>query len=133
MLRLGEEREELNVISDQVGSPTYAKDLAHFILEKAVKRKNSEVEVFHFSNEGVCSWYDFAREIMEEAGLNCAVKPIPTSAYPTPAKRPYYSLMDKSRIAEEFNYIIPNWKESLKNCIQRLIVSSVQAESRTGN
>lgn len=124
MLRQGKEREELNVISDQIGAPTYAKDFAKFILAEAVQRKNSEVEVFHFSNEGVCSWYDFAREIMEQANLDCKVKPIPASAYPTPAKRPFYSLMDKSRITGDLNYEIPHWKESLKECISKLYAMS---------
>jgi dTDP-4-dehydrorhamnose reductase len=120
MLRLGYERDELNVIYDQVGAPTYAKDLAQFILEEAVMLKNNEIEVYHFSNEGVCSWYDFAKAIMDEAGLKCTVNPIPTIAYPTPAKRPYYSLMDKSMLTGKFNYKIPYWKESLKECINNI-------------
>jgi dTDP-4-dehydrorhamnose reductase len=117
MLRLGAEREELNVICDQIGTPTYARDLAEFILKKAVRIKNENVETYHFSNEGVCSWYDFAKEIMLQADLNCKVYPIPTNAYPTPAKRPYYSLMDKTAITKVFNYNIPNWKESLSKCV----------------
>lgn len=133
MLRLGVEKGELNVICDQVGAPTYAKDLACFILEEAIKFQNNEVEVYHFANEGVCSWYDFARAIMEEAGLNCTVNPIPTIAYPTPATRPYYSLMDKTALTAKFNYEIPYWKESLKECIKILKPESVRAESRTNN
>ena len=124
MLRLGEDRKELKVISDQVGTPTYAKDLARFILTEAVKARNKKTAVYHFSNEGICAWYDFAKEIMEQANLGCVVKPIPTSEYPTPAKRPYYSLMDKSHLSEEFNYSIPHWKESLKNCIEKIVSSS---------
>lgn len=126
MLRLGEEREQLNVISDQIGAPTYAKDLANFILAEAVKRKNKEVEVLHFSNEGVCSWYDFAKEIMEQANLVCEIKPIPTSAYPTPATRPFYSLMDKTKVTSELNYDIPYWKDSLKICIEKLSVRALR-------
>ena len=122
MLRLGEEKEEINLINDQVGSPTYARDLAVFILSEALKINNTQTEVYHFSNEGVCSWYDFALAIMKEAGLKCQVNPIPTTAYPTPAKRPYYSIMDKSRITVELNYNIPHWKESLRKCIEKLSV-----------
>ena len=123
MLRLGEEREEINVIADQVGVPTYARDLADFILEKALHYTAEIVKTDHYTNEGVCSWYDFAREIMELGNKNCMVKPIPTSDYPTPAKRPFYSLMDKSKIKTDFNYKIPYWKESLKMCIERISTS----------
>ncbi|MFD0976359.1 dTDP-4-dehydrorhamnose reductase [Salinimicrobium gaetbulicola] len=129
MLRLGKERKELNVICDQVGAPTYARDLARFILSRGLKVKTNQVAVYHFSNEGVCSWYDFAREIMADAGLECEVNPIQTTAYPTLAKRPYYSLMDKSRITTELNYNIPNWKDSLKICIQKLKETSVRLNS----
>ena len=120
MLRLGEDRKELKVICDQVGAPTYARDLAEFILQKAIHSENENVETFHFTNEGVCSWYDFAREIMTQAGLDCAVHPISTAAYPTPAKRPYYSLMDKSKVKQDFKLQIPHWKESIRTCIQIL-------------
>ena len=120
MLRLGNQRKELNVICDQVGTPTYARDLADFIIENVVHFNSDKVEVFHFSNEGVCSWYDFAREIMEQGNLKCSIKPIPTREYPTPANRPYYSLLDKSKITTEFNYEIPYWKESLIKCINRI-------------
>lgn len=120
MLRLGEERDELNVICDQVGTPTYAGDLANFILQKAIFAENEKVETYHFTNEGVCSWYDFAKEIMMQAELDCAVHPIPTTAYPTPAKRPHYSVMDKSGITQDLNYNIPYWKESLIKCINRI-------------
>jgi dTDP-4-dehydrorhamnose reductase len=114
MLRLGTERKELNVISDQVGSPTYARDLAEFILEKALLYKNEDVGIYHFSNEGVCSWYDFAHEIMQQFDLKCKVNPIHTSSYPTPAKRPYFSLMDKMEVTRNLNYNIPHWKDSFK-------------------
>jgi dTDP-4-dehydrorhamnose reductase len=117
MLRLGAERKELNVISDQVGSPTYARDLAEFILKEAVLRENEGMETYHFSNEGVCSWYDFAKEIMLLGDLHCKIKPISTIAFPTPANRPYYSLLDKSKINEVFKFEIPYWKNSLKNCL----------------
>lgn len=117
MLRLGKEREELNVISDQIGVPTYARDLANFILENVLKIQNETVSVYHYTNEGACSWYDFAQEIMELGRLECKVNPIPTSAYPTPAKRPFYSLMDKSTLKEDFGVEIPYWKDSLKKCV----------------
>ncbi|HET8837558.1 MAG TPA: dTDP-4-dehydrorhamnose reductase [Flavobacteriaceae bacterium] len=117
MLRLGKEREELNVISDQIGVPTYARDLAKFILKNALNIQNETVSVYHFTNEGVCSWYDFAQEIMELGKVKCKVNPIPTSAYPTPAKRPFYSLMDKTTLKEDFGVEIPYWKDSLKKCI----------------
>lgn len=120
MLRLGEEREEINLIADQVGAPTYARDLAEFILVKATFTENEQVEIYHFTNEGVCSWYDFAKEIMMQAGLDCMVHPISTTAYPTPAIRPYYSLMDKSGITKGLSYNIPYWKESLNKCITRI-------------
>ncbi|SFN76376.1 dTDP-4-dehydrorhamnose reductase [Salegentibacter flavus] len=130
MLRLGEERESLNVIYDQVGVPTYAQDLARFILDNCLKLKNEKIETYHYTNEGVCSWYDFAIEIMDMAGLDCKVMPIPTTAYPTPAKRPYYSLMDKTTLKDDFRVEIPYWKDSLKNCITQL---GGQAESNVSS
>ena len=117
MLRLGRERENLNVIYDQVGVPTYAADLAKFILDNCLKMQNEVVKIYHYTNEGVCSWYDFAKEIMEVANLNCKVDPIPSTAYPTPANRPFYSLMDKTSLKKDFNVEIPYWKDSLKFCI----------------
>jgi dTDP-4-dehydrorhamnose reductase len=120
MLRLGEEKEELNVICDQIGVPTYARDLAHFILNNALKATNTTVATYHYTNEGVCSWYDFAREIMELGQKDCKVIPIPTSAYPTLAKRPFYSLMDKTSLKKEFQVEISYWKESLRDCMENL-------------
>ena len=120
MLRLGSERERLNVIYDQVGVPTYARDLARFILEKAIYTENPSVKIYQYTNEGVCSWYDFAHEIVQLAGLDCKVYPIPTSAYPTPAKRPHYSLMDKEALKADFDTEIPYWKSSLTECVQLL-------------
>lgn len=120
MLRLGSEREQLSVISDQVGTPTYARDLAKTILDVLPKLDNNEVEVFHFSNEGVCSWYDFAKAIFEIKGLPVKVIPIQTFQYPTPAKRPFYSVLNKSKIKEKYKVDIPYWKESLTNCLNIL-------------
>ena len=120
MLRLGKERETLGVIFDQVGTPTYAKDLAKSILEILPKIKNEKVEIYHYSNEGVCSWYDFAKTIFELSKIGCQVNPIETKEYPTPAKRPHYSLLNKAKIKEDFGITIPYWKSSLQQCLQKL-------------
>ncbi len=102
MLRLGKERDELGVIYDQVGTPTYARDLAEAIMVMLSKLSNENVEIYHYSDEGVLSWYDFAKEIMRMAKLNCKINPIDTKEYPTPATRPHYSLLNKSKIKEHF-------------------------------
>ena len=121
MLRLGREKESLGVIFDQVGTPTYAKDLAKVILDVLPKIDTQKVEIYNYSNEGVLSWYDFAKEIMKMAKLPCQINPIETHQYPTPAKRPHYSLLNKSKIKKEFNIIIPYWKDGLDDCILRLL------------
>ena len=120
MLRLGNEKDELGVIFDQVGTPTYAKDLARTILNIIPNIKNSSVAIYHYSNEGAISWYDFAKEIMKMAKRTCQIKPIETKEYPTPASRPYYSLLNKSKIKQEFNITIPFWKDSLDDCLRIL-------------
>ncbi|MBN2747044.1 MAG: dTDP-4-dehydrorhamnose reductase [Bacteroidales bacterium] len=122
MLRLGKERDALKVVFDQIGTPTYATDLAEAILNIVVtgKQSNNPVEIYHYSNEGVCSWYDFALAIMEESGLNCKVMPITTAEYPLPAERPFYSVLDKSLIKKHFDLKIPHWRESMKLCLQKL-------------
>jgi len=120
MLRLGKEKESIGVIFDQVGTPTYAKDLAQTILEIIPKIQNSKLEIYNYSNEGVLSWYDFAKEIMKMAKLPCQINPIETFQYPTPAKRPHYSLLNKSKIKKEFGVIIPYWKDSLDECLKQL-------------
>ncbi|RRS32175.1 MAG: dTDP-4-dehydrorhamnose reductase [Epsilonproteobacteria bacterium (ex Lamellibrachia satsuma)] len=117
MLRLGKERESLGVIYDQVGTPTYARDLAKTILNILPKIQNEDVEIYHYSNEGVLSWYDFAKEIMQMAKLECQIDPIETKEYPTPAKRPHYSLLNKAKIKNMFNITIPYWKDSLDECL----------------
>lgn len=117
MLRLGRERKNLNVIFDQVGTPTYARDLAVTILEMLPKLKNQKPEIYHFSNEGAASWFDFARAVFELSGIDCKVGAIKTSEYPTPALRPHYSLLDKSKIKLAFGIEIPYWKDSLKECL----------------
>lgn len=119
MLRLMKERESINVINDQFGSPTYAADLAAAIMQIAVQAADKG-GIYHFSNEGVISWFDFANAIKELAGLQCDVKPIPTSGYPTPAKRPVYSVMSKEKIKSAFGIQLKDWKDSLQQCIQLL-------------
>ncbi len=120
MLRLGKEKESLGVIYDQVGTPTFAKDLAIAILDILPKIDNKETEIFNYSNEGVLSWYDFAKEIMKMAKLSCKINPIETKDYPTPASRPHYSLLNKSKIKSVFGIEIPYWKDSLDECLRKL-------------
>ena len=127
MLRLVKERDSLGVIFDQVGTPTYAKDLAKAILEivpqlnsHSERDSESEVEIYHYSNEGVVSWYDFAKAIFELSDIACQVNPIETKEYPTPAARPHYSLLNKAKIKKVFEIDIPYWKDSLDNCLNVL-------------
>ncbi len=120
MLRLMKERTDINVVSDQVGSPTYAADLAEAILDIISQEKKTRTGIYHYSNEGVISWFDFASAIREYAGLSCQVHPIPTSAYPTPAKRPAYSVMDKQKIVQDFQVSLKDWKERLQACMALL-------------
>ena len=123
MIRLGRERDSLGVIFDQVGTPTYARDLARAIF--AVIRQGVTPGIYHFSNEGVCSWYDFTKVIHRLAGITtCNVKPLHTLEYPTKATRPHYSVLDKSKIKEVYHVEIPYWEESLKECIAQLIVDN---------
>lgn len=120
MLHLGKEKESLGVIFDQVGTPTYAKDLAKTILDILPQIENEKVAIYNYSNEGVLSWYDFAKEIMKMAKLDCKINPIETFQYPTPAKRPHYSLLNKSKIKKDFDIVIPYWKDSLDECLKQL-------------
>ena len=120
MLRLGKERDELGVIFDQVGTPTYAGDLAETILAILPQLNNKNVELYHYSNEGVCSWYDFAKAIFELSEIGCDVNSIETKEYPTPAKRPHYSLLNKAKIKREYNITIPYWRDSLKECLMKM-------------
>ena len=121
MLRLGKQRDELSVVGDQIGSPTYATDLANAILKiiqnKAFKEVEQETQVYHYSNAGEISWYEFAKEIFELADIQCSVSPITTEQYPTPAKRPKNTLMNKDKIAKTFSVNIADWKESLNTCM----------------
>ncbi|MCD6556045.1 MAG: sugar nucleotide-binding protein, partial [Bacteroidales bacterium] len=124
MIRLGKEKDEINVVSDQIGSPTYAGDLAAAVLEIALQTfkipESNLSGIYHFSNEGFCSWSEFASEIMTVSKLNCKINPVLSESYPTIAKRPKYSLLDKSKIKETFGIKIPFWKDSLKNCLLKM-------------
>ncbi len=119
MLRLGSERSELGVISDQIGSPTYAKDLARAIIN-IIESDSNSYGIYHYSNEGVASWYDFAQSIFDLSKVEIIVNAIPTSSYPTPAKRPHYSVLDKSKLKKNFGIEIPYWRDSLKEAISFL-------------
>ena len=119
MLKLGAERDMLKIIADQVGTPTYGIDLAGCILDIIISNKK-EYGVYHYSNEGVTSWYDFAKGIFDLSATNVKVLPIRTSEYPTKATRPSYSVMDKSKIKSTFDIEIPYWRDSLAICIERL-------------
>ncbi len=124
MLRVGKERDEIKVVFDQVGSPTYAADLAAAILHIVQKSANNAAAfvpgIYHYSNEGVASWYDFALAIFELSGVKCKVQPVVSAEYPTSTKRPNYSVLNKSKIKNTFGVGIPHWRESLHICINRL-------------
>ena len=119
MIRLGKEKPELGVIFDQIGTPTYARDLAVAIF--AAINQGVNPGIYHFSNEGVISWYDFTKAIHRIAGITtCHVRPLHTSEYPTPAARPHYSVLDKTKIKQTYGLEIPYWEESLRECISQL-------------
>ena len=123
MLRLASERDTLSVVSDQIGTPTNAVDLAEVlivIIVSSFKFQVSSFGIYNFSNEGQCSWYDFANEIFRQKGVSIDLKPIPTSAYPTPAKRPAYSVLDKTKIRSTFDIKINDWQTSLSACLKQL-------------
>ena len=134
MLRVASERDSLSVVNDQIGTPTNAVDLAEVLL-KIVESCHAELVyfvssqklesasnfgIYNFSNEGQCSWYDFANEIFQQKGISIDLQPIPTSTYPTPAKRPLFSVLDKSKIKTTFPIAIADWKISLKKCLELL-------------
>jgi len=130
MLRLGRERDHLRVVFDQIGTPTYAHDLAEAMLTLVRKIENNEVDaaqwsgIYHYSNEGVTSWYDFAVAIFELENIACAVTPIRSEEYPTAAQRPPFSLLDKAKIRETFGLKIPHWRGSVQACLQKLIAQT---------
>jgi dTDP-4-dehydrorhamnose reductase len=132
MLRLASERDSLSVVNDQIGTPTYAVDLAKvlmviivssFKLASPVRFHSGQVSsfgIYNFSNEGQCSWYDFAKEIFHQKGISIDLQAIPTSAYPTPAKRPAFSVLDKTKIKNTFNIEIKEWQTSLSECLNHV-------------
>jgi len=121
ILRLATERSEIKVVSDQIGTPTYAGDLADAILNILTSNYHPNgVQLFHYSNEGIASWFDFAKEIITMKNLTCTVLPISTSEYPLTARRPNYSVMSKEKFKQYFHSDIPKWKESLKVCLKNL-------------
>lgn len=122
MLRLGKEREEISVVFDQVGTPTYAGDLAEAMCKvlEASERGAFQPGIYHYSNEGVCSWYDFTVKILQAAGLPCRVKPIESKDYPSPTARPPYSVLNKKKIKATYDLAIPHWEESLRRCMAAL-------------
>lgn len=123
MSKLMQERDSLNVVNDQIGSPTYAADLAQAILT-IVTHPNWQAGMYHFSNEGEISWHEFALAIQEIGGFDCVISGIPSSDYPTPAKRPHYSLLDKSKIATTFGVLVPGYRESLERCMGLLRIDT---------
>ena len=124
MLRLGNEKKSIQVVSDQKGTPTYAKDLAKTCLDILSDASSTNLSkkgsLYHYSNEGVTSWYDFSVAIMELGNIDCKVIPIETKDYPTQARRPMYSVLDKSKIKSDFKVTIPHWRDSLTNCIKKI-------------
>ncbi len=123
MLRLGKEKDQIGVVYDQVGSPTYAGHLADAIIHVMNRwqaKSTWEGGIYHFSNQGLCSWYDFAWQIMQSSNLTCRVNPVTSDQFPTPAKRPPYSVMSKAAFESRFNYTIPHWQKGLEACLRRM-------------
>ena len=123
MIKLGTERDSLNVIFDQIGTPTYAADLADVIL-RMLSHATFVPGMYHFSDEGVCSWYDFTKTIHRIAGITCDVRPIETKDYPARTPRPHYSVLNKTKIKSTYGIVIPHWEESLRRCIEILMLKS---------
>jgi dTDP-4-dehydrorhamnose reductase len=121
ILKKGAEKGKLNVVNDQVGCPTYARDLAVTILEILPKAlSTNQFEIYHYSSEGECSWYEFAKAAIQLANIPCQVNPVTSEQYPQQASRPFYSVLDKTKIKEQFGIVIPHWRESLKECVEML-------------
>jgi len=129
ILKLAQKNNNLNIVSDQIGTPTYAGDLGRVILNIIKNDKFNELErvseIYHYSNAGCCSWYDFAKEIVNISGAKCIINPINTEDYPTAAKRPEYALLSKKKISKEFNLKINSWQDSLKYCMKNLSTVSL--------
>jgi dTDP-4-dehydrorhamnose reductase len=124
MLRLSAEKEQIKVVSDQIGSPTYARDLAAVILKIIPVINNEGIQIYHYANKGQCSWFQFAEATMKIAQRNCLILPITSAAFKTKAKRPKYSLLNTDKIQNTFNLEIPNWEDSLKECVLKLKAQS---------
>ena len=124
MLRLGRERNQLNVVYDQIGSPTYATDLAHVLLtiatSETIQQHQETTSIYHYTNQGIASWYDFAITIFELTQIDCRVHPITSGQYPTAAKRPHYSVLNTEKIKQQFHLTIPYWRDSLRNCLKQI-------------
>lgn len=124
ILSLAKDKDEINVVNDQIGSPTYARDLANCIIDIIIKSILNPTAylpgIYHYANQGECSWYDFAKEIIKQAGLDCKVNPVSTAEFPSKAKRPKYSVLDTSKLRQNFGIGIPNWRDSLKECLSSL-------------
>jgi dTDP-4-dehydrorhamnose reductase len=121
MLRLGKERDLLRIVNDQIGTPTYARDIARMTLQLLLRGwPANQGGIYNYSNEGVCSWYDFTKAIFDLTEISCKVEPIPSSDYPTPAARPHFSVLNKSKIKSAFGLDIPYWRDSLVECIELL-------------
>lgn len=122
MLRLGSERKDINVVNDQMGMPTYAGDLAQGIIRmiETIETGNAPFGIYHFANKNITSWFHFATEVMKLAGLECVVHPIPTSQFPTLAKRPVFSALNTDKFESIFNFAIRNWEDALQECIDRI-------------
>lgn len=135
MLRLGRDREFLNVVFDQIGTPTYARHLAKTLLQILDRIHQGQIKaadingIFHYSNEGVCSWYDFAVSIFQLEGINCQVYPIESKDYPTPAKRPPFSVLNKEKIKQHFSISIPHWSVGLRECLTQLRAETLSAKN----
>lgn len=121
VLKLSKEREELKVVFDQIGTPTYVGDLAAFVRDNCLDNKRISPGIYHYSNEGVCSWYDFAYEILKRTNSPCKLHPIHTQDYPTPATRPHFSVLDKTKVKIASGRDIPHWKDSLKSCLDLIL------------
>ena len=122
MLRLSSEKEQISVVSDQIGSPTYAKDLAKAILQIIPEIASEDTQIYHYANKGQCSWFDFASAIMKIAQQNCIILPITSADFKTKVKRPKYSLMNTNKIQHTFNLEIPYWEDALEECVLKLKV-----------
>ncbi|MEO0338132.1 MAG: dTDP-4-dehydrorhamnose reductase [Bacteroidota bacterium] len=120
MLRLGRERDQLSIVYDQIGAPTYARDIAQATLQIIEQLEGPHAGIYNFSNTGIASWYDLAKAIFEIEGINCKVSPIPSSGYPTPAKRPHFSVLDNTKIKAAFELEIAHWRDSVQKCLELL-------------